>query len=163
MWIAETTNRVGLLTVLVMLGGFSISVGKSQNDSGASISETTLRYLDLGHPTISQAIGESDSGIENAKFVQVEIVDVVNPRKYALEFEVSYQSAAGARKRLGTFSLYPADNPGRFIVAARAEVKAGGSIIVSLVVFDAVDSQAPLRVGVRSITFVRGESRRNGS
>jgi hypothetical protein len=56
------------------------------------------------------------------------------------------------------FSFYPADHPGRFIVAARGQVKAGGAIQVSLVVVDTVDLRAPLKVGIRSLNLISGES-----
>jgi hypothetical protein len=70
-----------------------------------------------------------------------------------LSFEVYYQPAGGEKIRLGTFSLYPADNPGKFIVPTQGHVNREGSIIVSVLVTDSVASGVPLRVGIGRIAL----------
>jgi hypothetical protein len=66
------------------------------------------------------------------QFVQVEVVKVINPQKYPLIFYVHYQSINNVKILLGSFSLYPSDNPGKFIVATQGKLDKEGSIIVSL-------------------------------
>jgi hypothetical protein len=67
---------------------------------------------------------------------------------------VYYQPAGGQKIRLGTFSLYPADNPGKFIVPTQGQLTRDGSIIVSLLVTDPVPKDVPLRVGIGRIALL---------
>jgi hypothetical protein len=88
--------------------------------------------------------------------VQVEVVEVLNPKKYALTFEVHYQPKSNTKIYLGSFSLYPADNPGKFIVPTQGKVKNEGAIVLSMVMADKVNVGDPLKVGVKKIKFLKG-------
>ncbi|MGH9929109.1 MAG: hypothetical protein ACREA9_07770, partial [Pyrinomonadaceae bacterium] len=57
---------------------------------------------------------------------------------------------------LGSFGLYPSDNPGKFIVATQGKLKNEGAIVLTLVVPEKVDARDPVRVGVKKIKFVNG-------
>jgi hypothetical protein len=93
---------------------------------------TTLAtmHLDFAHPTATLAI--TDPGAARAKFVQVRVTHVENPARVALSFAVAYQTSNGDKIALGFFSLYPADNPGTFIVPTQGKIRADGSIVVTL-------------------------------
>jgi hypothetical protein len=116
----------------------------------------TLYYLDINKPSIRQALDPRNVGAEPYKFVRVEVAEVVNPKKHPLTFEVRYQSKSDVIAYLGSFSLYPSDNPGKFIVATQGKVKDEGAIILSLVTPDKTDSRDTIRVTVRKLQLVRG-------
>ena len=105
-----------------------------------------LVTLDAQHAELVQPIVEPDAAY---KFVQVEVVEVVNPSRYALTFEVDYQPNDGARIHLGDFSLYPADHPGRFLVPTQGKVRGGGALVLRMTSPDRID--ASVRVAVRRL------------
>jgi hypothetical protein len=84
------------------------------------------------------------------------VAEVLNPKRYALTFEVHYQPTSTAKIYLGSFSLYPADNPGKFIVPTQGKVKNGGAIVLSMVIADKVDTRDPVKVRVKKIKFLKG-------
>ncbi len=117
-------------------------------------SDEQLSYLDLNSPSVVQSIDSSDKGIEGYRFVQVEVAEVINPKKHPVTFEVYYQTKADEKLLLGSFALYPSDNPGKFIVATQGKLKNEGAIVLSLVRPDKVDPTDIVKVGVRRIKFV---------
>jgi hypothetical protein len=128
---------------------------KPDTNNNALKSDETLYYLDLSNPSISQPIEPMTDHVEVARFVRVDVAEVLNPRKYTLTFEVHYQPESKPKIYLGTFSLYPADNPGQFIVPTQGKVKKEGAIVLSLVMVDKVDATAPVKVGVKRIKFLK--------
>lgn len=94
--------------------------------------------------------------MEGYKFVQVEVTEVLNPKKFPLTFEVRYQSKSDVKTYLGSFSLYPSDNPGKFIVATQGRLKDEGAIVLSLVIPAKVDAGDTIKVTVKRIKFLRG-------
>lgn len=121
-------------------------------------SEETLYYLDLNKPQIEQSIEAGDREVERSKFVQVEVSEVNNPQKYPVKFEVSYQPKDQEKILLGSFSLFPPNNPGKFIVATQGKVKGEGKIILSLVTSEQAKAADTLRVGVKRIRFRNASS-----
>ena len=89
--------------------------------------------------------------------VEIDIADVVNPKRIRLTFEVHYQreSGNGEKLLLGSFALYPPDNPGKFIVATGGRLRSGGAIVLSMRVLDEVGPEDRVRVTVRQISFRR--------
>ena len=120
-----------------------------------SKSDETLYYLDLNKPNIEQPIEREDRDVEGSKFVQVEVSEVNNPQKYPVKFEVSYQAKDQKKIFLGSFSLFPPNNPGKFIVPTHGKVKGEGKIILSLVASEQAKGTDTLRVGVKRIRFRR--------
>ena len=119
--------------------------------------DDTLYYLNIRNPNLTQPVGSAGE-VERAKFVQVEVVRVLNPRRRALTFQVHYQPRGGARIYLGSFSLYPADNPGKFIVPTQGKVKDDGAIVLSMLILDKLNADDAVEVAVKAIRFVSGES-----
>ncbi|MEP7345070.1 MAG: hypothetical protein ABI877_07380 [Gemmatimonadaceae bacterium] len=115
----------------------------------------TLNYLDLSKPSLRQALDPKETGHERYRFVQVEVIQVTNPQKHPLTFEVRYEPANGAASSLGSFSLYPADNPGKFIVATQGKLRDEGVIVLSLVTPDKIDGRDSIRVAVGRVKFLR--------
>jgi hypothetical protein len=112
-----------------------------------------VRYIDIQNPSIAHAVEPGDSA-EVAKFVQIEIVEVQNAKRYVATFRVEYQPREGEKIFLGAFSLYPPDNPATFIVSTHGKVKSEGSIIVSLIIPRDYRQGDLLKVGVGKIKFV---------
>jgi hypothetical protein len=125
----------------------------SERNSGNT--KETLAYLDAEKPTLIQPIEPSDKIGADCKFVQVEVVEVQNPKRYTATFKVEYQPKDTERVFLGSFSLYPSDNPGKFIVPTLGKVRNQGAIVLSVVVPDNFQRGDVLRVGVRRIKFLK--------
>jgi hypothetical protein len=119
-------------------------------------SDQAVFSLDLQNPEITQKIVPGDGDPATARFVQVEVITVTNPQKRPAEFQVHYQPKDGEKVLLGGFSLYPPDNPGKFIVPTQGKVKADGSLILSLVKSDQVVAGDVIKVDVRPMKFVKG-------
>jgi hypothetical protein len=117
-----------------------------------SSSEPQAHVLDRGQRVAVQLV----RGLvepERQKFVQVEVGEVVNPALHSLIFEVSFRRPGGEQLQLGSFGLYPADNPGTFIVPTSGLLERDGAIVVSMMVPDEVGEKDPLRVSLKSITL----------
>ena len=112
-----------------------------------------LRYLDRGAPSIAEPIA---AAAPTRRFVRVEVADVVNPGKLALTFRLYYVPSADTKTYLGSFSLYPADNPGTFLVATQGKVGGVGAIVLSLTMTDGADLDQTIRVAIKTITLVDG-------
>lgn len=131
---------------------FILLCGASCKGSG-TIKGEVLYHLDAHKTTIVQPVEPKDIPIEGCKFVQVEVTKVVNPKMHSLTFEVSYQPEGDVKTYLGSFSPFPADNPGQFIVATQGKVKNRGAIILSLVIPDKIDAGDTVQVTVKRMTL----------
>ena len=159
--------RLGLCVCLLTFAvascaGTALNVGMPQNANTATSinqnekSDQAVFSLDLQNPEITQKIVPGDGDPATARFVQVEVITVTNPQKRPAEFQVHYQPKDGEKVLLGGFSLYPPDNPGKFIVPTQGKVKADGSLILSLVKSDQVVAGDVIKVDVRPMKFVKG-------
>ena len=122
----------------------------NQNDK----SDQGVYSLDLQKPEITQKILPDDGDPTKARFVQVEVIKITNPQKRPAQFEVHYQPNDGEKILLGGFSLYPSDNPGKFIVPTQGKVKAEGKLILSLVKSDQVVAGDVLQATIKPMKFV---------
>jgi hypothetical protein len=113
-----------------------------------------MQVIDLAHPSVTQHVDPTDSGGGQSDFVQIRILQVVNPQRIGVLFEVTFVPDSGLPVRLGSFSLFPPDNPGRFIVATQHRVRSAGSIVVSLQTVQPVDASTPLAIGLGSIALI---------
>lgn len=128
----------------------STNSATSQNRNDKK-SDDPLYYLDLNKPQIEQSLEPGDREVERSKFVQVEVTEVNNPQKYPVKFEVSFQPKDQEKIFLGSFSLFPPTNPGKFIVATQGKVKGEGKIILSLMTSEQAKATDTLKVGVKRI------------
>jgi len=87
------------------------------------------------------------------KFVRVDIDRVRNPGVVGLAFQVHFQDKGDAREYLGSFALFPANNPGRFIVPARGLIGSEGEIALTMDPVPEADAEN-VEVWVRSIDLV---------
>lgn len=160
--------RLGLCVCLLTFAvascaGTALHVGNPQNANSATSnspanqndkSDQAVFSLDLQNPVITQKIRPDDGDPAKARFVQVEVIAVKNPQKRPAQFEVHYQPDDGEKILLGAFSLYPPDNPGKFIVPTQGKVKAEGKLILSLVKSDQIVAGDVVEVTVRPMKFV---------
>ena len=155
---------VCLLTFAVAsCAGIALNVGTPQNANTSNSpsnqndkSDQAVHSLDLQNPEITQKIVAEDGDPATARFVQVEVVKITNPQKRPAEFQVHYQPNDGEKILLGAFSLYPPDNPGKFIVPTQGKVKAEGKLILSLVKSDQMVPGDVVKVDVHTMKFVKG-------
>jgi hypothetical protein len=115
-----------------------------------------LVHFDSKNRTVSQPV-DADP-VQRYKFVEVEIVKVVNPNLHAISFEVHYESADRERVLLGTFSLFPADNPGTFIVATQGKLKVKGNLILTLTVPESARDDEAMKVSTKRMKLLEGRS-----
>lgn len=153
--------RLGLCVCLLTFAvascaGTALHVGNPQNSSSNQNdkSDQAVHSLDLQNPEITQKIAAEDGDPATARFVQVEVVKVTNPRKRPAEFQVHYQPNEGEKILLGAFSLYPPDNPGKFIVPTQGKVKVEGKLILSLVKSDQVVAGDVVEVTIKPMKLV---------
>ena len=152
---------VPLVVLCVSSSCSALELSKSSDANGndgqathnSSKSDATVSYLDLANRSITQPV-ESDE-VSGARFVQIEVTEVANLKKIPLSFEVRYQAKDNTRVYLGSFALYPPDNPGKFIVATQSKVKGDGAIVLTLVVSETVDARDMAKVGIKKIRLVK--------
>ncbi len=116
----------------------------------------TVYHLDVRHPSVQQAIDPQGGRLQEYKFVQIKVAAVTNPQRHPLKLEVRYQSSDNVKTFLGSFSLYPSDHPGTFIVPTQGRLKEEGALVLSLVILDAVGAQETLSVTIRKMTLIKG-------
>ncbi len=123
------------------------------HDEGVRSESRGSLVLNLETRTVTQAVGSGLARAALQKFVQIEITEVHNPKKLRVTFEVHYRLDNGEETLLGTFALFPPDNPGDFIVATRGELRNQGEIVVSMQVLDETDPEDELQVTMKPISF----------
>ena len=112
------------------------------------------RYeMDLANRTVVQRIGTEVADPASRRFVQFEVVRVENPRRLPLSFEVRYEDETGRRTWLGSFALFPPDNPGKFLVPTGGRLRAGGAVVVTMVVLQEPRPDDRVRVTLRRFSF----------
>jgi len=115
--------------------------------------DQAMYKLNFANRSISQPIDPKLADPQNYKFLEVEVVNVINPDKLPVQFEVYYQVENQDKILLGTFSLYPPDNPGKFIVATQGKIKPEGELILSLVLPEKTVAGNQLQITVKKIEF----------
>jgi hypothetical protein len=116
--------------------------------------DETRYSLDLEKPEVEQPIQLADADVAKAKFVQVEVTKVTNPNNRPARFQVHFQPREGEKILLGSFSLFPANNPGRFIVPTQGKVKGEGKLILTLVKSDRTQAGDVVQAEVKPMRFV---------
>ncbi|HST35171.1 MAG TPA: hypothetical protein VLK25_00880 [Allosphingosinicella sp.] len=124
---------------------------RSEADGPPRRTETRLLELDLQRRALAVPVDTLPRSGE-ARFVVVEVARIENEANIGLTFAVAFRPAGGTAVPLGTFSLYPADNPGRFIVATQGRVRPGGAIVVTMQPTDPI-GRAMVRVGIRQVAL----------
>lgn len=139
--------------------GRTLELVNNGNDRDVSKTDDNeaLYYLEIGKPSIAQPLEPRKmKQAGEYRFVQVRVTRVVNPKKYPIAFQVHYQSSSGVKTYLGSFSLYPSDNPGTFIVATQGKLKNEGAIILSMVMPDKADAGDTIKVAVKKMKLLKG-------
>ena len=158
------TGPVGYGCALVLLAGQVLAGDMEARPQAAAPMAGSVRFLDIRRPSLSQRLEVQGRDVGRSRFVQIKVVEVRNPRRTGVTFDVNFHADGGATTHLGSFSLYPADNPGTFIVPFR-RVTLPGSVSVSFHATDRIDPAAPPVIGIGAIDLidVRGTTRRPAS
>jgi hypothetical protein len=139
-----------------MAAAYVAGVGSTpQAGTDTSPMDSQEYELTLTSRSVVQPIDPEIASPQAVKFVQFEVTDVTNPRRIPLAFTVYYRSQRGEESFLGTFSLFPPDNPGKFIVATQGKLETGGTIVVSLTPLEESRGQNEVRVRLKRISFIR--------
>ena len=103
---------------------------------------------------VRQSMADSGSSSDTAKFVQFEITELVNPGLKRISFKVYLDNETDQKPSLlGSFAPFPANNPGRFIVATQGKVDADSTIILSMQMLDEASEDAPLQITIEPFSF----------
>jgi hypothetical protein len=102
---------------------------------------------------VVQRIGPELREPEKQKFVQIELTRISNPNKQPLIFEVYFLAQNGDKTFLGTFSPYPPDNPGKFIVPTKGRLRNDGAVVLSMLLPNTTESKCAVSIKVRKFTF----------
>ena len=140
-----------ILGLIVVLAGTGKVIAKPGAD-GSRENFHALSSLGPKMPSITQAIEPTDR-TQDCKFVQVEVVEVKNPKNFPVTFKVEYQSKQ-EKVFLGTFSLYPPNNPGRFIVPAKAKLGQEGAVVLTLIIPAEAQNDGNWKVVVNRLKFL---------
>jgi len=141
--------RVSGVLLLIYVG--SACAGNHSDDALLPVNGY---QLDSANREVAQTIDPEIAEPQHKKFVKIEVVTVVNPRNIPLSFEVHYQPVKGKPFLLGTFSLFPPNNPGGFIIATKGQLETGGVIIVSLMPLTKSKDLPDIHVRIKPISFL---------
>ncbi len=106
-------------------------------------------HLDLTHSLFELPRAAELGDPEHAKFVEVELAELVNPKRVPISFELRLQPPGGDKELLGTFAPFPADRPGTFIVATQGKLSRESKLFLSLVPLAKTRAGDELRVTVK--------------
>jgi hypothetical protein len=157
--VASQTICRGLCTCvcmgLVVSGSARAAVSKPLPQCN-TLASADMQMMDVAHPQLVHHVDDATGKLAMIDFVQVCVVEVINPQRIGVFFVVDFQPDGGkSLLHLGSFSLYPADHPGTFIVATKRQLTSAGSIVLSLRTTVARDPSAPLSVTVGAVTLIK--------
>ncbi len=143
----KTNGAVCLLLCLVF---FSYACGGKNAASTVDLAKGSKEMtLNFKTRTVYQPMDRDLTSPQNYKFVEVEVAKVTNPKLHPLRFEVYYETA-DEKTFLGTFSLFPSDNSGTFIVPTKGKLKNEGRLILSIVLPEDTERDDDLEVIVKA-------------
>ncbi len=111
----------GLITLLVALTGFSClkpvaHQGADPVEAQAEADQDTTRYVLTGQqPTVAIPLPPL-AGSASPSVIELTIGEVVNPQMTPVSVTVLLEQGQAAPAKVGAFSLYPANQPGVFLV-----------------------------------------------
>lgn len=153
MMLSKTGTFIVCLACFTLTAACKGKISKQHAPDTTIIRMDTLYYVNIHKKSIEQAVNPAMLLQHTYKFVEVEVVKVFNPKKYPVIFDVYYRCINNKKILLGTFSLYPSDNPGKFIVATQGKVNKEGSIIISLTTPAKMNANDTLEVAIKKITL----------
>lgn len=142
--------RHGFWIVLILAACSSVEQDKGAVD--LRLDERRKEVASYLTPKSRTFLRPIDQSAEGQELVEIEIAEVVNPEKIRVIFEVHFRHEE-EKVLLGTFGLYPPDEPGTFLVTTQGRLAAEGSIVLTMEVLDEVEPGSPLQVGVGLISF----------
>src|SRR5215471_8700529 len=92
-------SKLSFCLCLIAIAGSScdsLDVSVRKLDPAADRGDAVY-HLDSTKTSVTQPIEPRDKVEEGNKFVQVEITELVNPKKYAIRFSVDYQPSNGTK------------------------------------------------------------------
>lgn len=137
-----------LVLPAVVLGGDGLGQDLMPISSKNLNEETSL--FTVAQPLLTVALNHLQPTKKNAYFL-FDIRHVHNPHNLPITFTVHHRLPEKPLELLGSFSLYPASQPGRFIVATQGKMDQGGELLVQLDLptLDSVQPSLVTRTSVR--------------
>lgn len=137
--------RLCLVIASVALGACpAVARGEPLATPGEARSLTADRpELTYAVPCLERSTGD--------RLLSVDITAVRNPRSVDLAFQVHYRRPGAEQVYLGSFALFPPDNPGRFLVPTQGRVGRDGQIVISMEPIADQEAAGLVRVQVREV------------
>lgn len=120
------SNRIWPKKVVMLLLG----IASSHACVLAAMNSRPLLTLSAANTSFEIPFNTQEAQVARARFIRIELVNLNNPAQLALVFHVDLLTPQGQRIELGTFSPFPADRPGIFIVATAGKVRSSGTLKV---------------------------------
>ena len=139
-------RRFACLFFLIASIGCALPAQTNSTMSNNVITDGPRLTLTAKKRSAEQPLPSGLGEAEKYKFVEVTVVSVENPRLHSISFDVNHIAPNAETTFLGTFSLFPADNPGKFIVPTKGKLAAGGRLILSLRLPAEVRDDDPIRI-----------------
>lgn len=132
--------------------------GLSSHDSKTMEDNSQIQYseivsLNSNNLTYLQAISPQENDIRQSKFLKIEVVEVYNPKLHPISVDVSHVEN-DKQGFLGSFSLYPPDNAGYFLIATQGKLSSKGKILISLVLPETIQKTDTMSLTLKKISFL---------
>lgn len=125
---AGRIKTIALLFTLIAACAADIE-GDIDSDSAGHDAVSRSIALSQNQP-VARLFGSAELTSDGSHFIEFIVEDVQNPTKRPAIFNVIAISPTGEEDIVGSFALFPSDNPGRFIV--RLETQADATIDLEL-------------------------------
>ena len=144
-------------TILVLAACGARAADRTQAERRGNMtydaSHDSVHHLDLAAPTLRQSVDAIRVGRLADRFVKLQLLAITNPARLSLSFEVHHMSADGRDVVLGSVSPFPTDHPGTFIVPTRGTLRAGDTLLVTLISPDSGSARRDVRVTLGPLEF----------
>jgi hypothetical protein len=112
----------------------------------------TVLYLTSKKNTLSVNVSREESNKAH-RYVKIKISQVTNPEMQYLAFDVFFRTDQKKKILLGSFSLFPANNPGEFVVATRGIIIGEGQLLISMTNPDGKPLSDLVKVAVNQVNL----------
>jgi hypothetical protein len=134
-------------------------MGSSMASTDGLLPDSPGMYsLNLEKRMVEQRIDDSVVHPEAIKFIQIDVVAVYNPQQIPILFKVHHITGKEAMQQLGTFGLFPPDNPGTFVVATNGRLRANDTIKVAFSPLGTINHNLDIRVSIKRFSYIYEEN-----
>lgn len=118
------TQHIKIVLALFVLLAACTATTEDRLDNELAENHVATRSIVLSQQqSLVRLFGPSDLPSDSNHYLEFVVTDVQNPAKHPAIFNVVSISSTGVEDIIGSFALFPPDNPGRFIVRLTRQAK----------------------------------------